>query len=113
MPLVVFDGLSIRHSGLRSFIIDQGKDKLQMAQVFTALKGKVTVCLLLCMQALMFHKSKHKNNFGEHQHHAPYLYNKQDLENFVLGNVAKYKLIERISRMSDQALSHIFIQVFM
>lgn len=31
MPLVVFDGLSIQHSGLCSSIIDHEKDELQMA----------------------------------------------------------------------------------
>lgn len=52
MPLVVFDGLAIQYSGLRSSIIDQDKDELQMAQVLQHLGRNATAYLLLCMQVV-------------------------------------------------------------
>lgn len=43
-------------SGLCSSIIDQESDELQMVQVFYAPRQNATVCLLLHMQAVKFHK---------------------------------------------------------
>lgn len=60
MPLVVFDGLSIQYSGLRSSIIDHEKDELQMAPFrgggVRAQRRHATAYLLLHRQAVLFHK---------------------------------------------------------